>query len=82
MIQELTAGIPILADCRVNMDRIEDEDVGRLWAIHYPKHGEEVKSKTLCLAMYMMTTDKARTIILYGCLEDRISYAWRNESQA
>lgn len=31
------------------MDQIEDEDVERLWAIHFPKYEEDVRSKTLCL---------------------------------
>ena len=34
------------------MDEIEDKDVGRLWAIHYPKRHEDAKSKEICIALY------------------------------
>jgi hypothetical protein len=59
------------------MDHIEDKDVARLWAIHYPKHSEDVKSKTLCLAMYLMITDKAQDIISYGWWEDKLLHSAR-----
>ena len=45
------------------MDQIEDKEVARLWAIHFPKHKEDVKSKTLCLAMFMMVTENESPLL-------------------
>lgn len=56
------------------MDRIEDKEAG-LWAIHFPNYQDDPKSKTLCLAMYYMITDKAETIVSYGDWSDKIHHA-------
>ena len=54
------------------VDPIEDTEVARLWAIHFPKYKDDVKSKTLCLAMYYMITEKAKVIIMYGDWTNKI----------
>ncbi len=53
---------------------IEDEDVGRLWAIHFPKR-DDIKSKGVCLTLYYMITDRAQTIVPYGAWSDKLHHA-------
>ena len=57
------------------MDEIDDKEVAALWAIHDPKHCDDVNSKTLCLAMFYMVTEKAKDIISYGWWEDKIHHS-------
>jgi len=41
------------------VDWIEDKDIGTLWAEHYPKRMDDVKSKTVCLAVCLIVEQKA-----------------------
>lgn len=59
------------------MCQIEDEDVRRLWAIHFPTHEDVVRSKTLCLTLYYIITDRAQTLIPYGAWSDKFQHALR-----
>ena len=56
------------------MDRIQDDEIAGLWATHFPKYQDDV-SKTLCLAMYHMVTDRAATIVPYGNWSDKIYHS-------
>jgi hypothetical protein len=46
-----------------------------LWAIHYPKRDENVMSKTLCLTLYYMVTDRAYTIVDHEDWSDKLHVA-------
>jgi hypothetical protein len=41
--------------------KIDDADIGPMWARHFPRIGVDVKSKTLVLALVYMIEDRART---------------------
>ena len=40
-------------------DRIEDRDIGPLWAEHYPKGKDDVCSRILCRILCLMIENKA-----------------------
>lgn len=40
-------------------DKLSNEDIRRLWAKHFPKRLEDPKSKTLCLAFYLVVEERA-----------------------
>jgi len=42
-------------------DRIEDHDIGPLWAEHFPKIGENGSSKVIVLSLVYIIEDKAKT---------------------
>ena len=53
-------------------DRIDDSDIGRLWAKHFPKIGDDVGSKTFVLAIVYMIKDKTKANANDGNWSDRI----------
>jgi len=55
-------------------DRIEDQDIGPLWAEHYPKRIDDVCSKTLCLALCLIIERKAARNFGDGELIDGIHH--------
>jgi len=46
------------------MDRLDDEDIGLIWARHYPKRTESQSSKSLCITLAMIVKQRAESIIL------------------
>ena len=59
----------------IGMDEIEDKDVGRLWAIHYPKRDLDVKSKNICIALYTIVIECTQTFTPYGSWSGKLHYA-------
>jgi hypothetical protein len=45
------------------MDRLEDQDIGPLWAEHYPRRKDEHKSQTRCLDLCVIIKRKAVSAI-------------------
>ena len=41
------------------MDRLDDEDIGLIWARHYPKRDESESSKSLCITLAMIVKQRA-----------------------
>jgi hypothetical protein len=41
------------------MDRLDDEDIGLIWARHYPKRSESQSSKSLCITLAMILKQRA-----------------------
>jgi hypothetical protein len=41
------------------MDRLDDEDIGLIWARHYPKRTESQSSKSLCITLAMIVKQRA-----------------------
>ena len=58
----------------IAMDLIKDEDVGRLWELHFPKRND-VESKKICLALYRIINERAQGIVLYGSWSDILDHA-------
>ena len=53
------------------MDRLNAEEIGPIWAEHYPKHHHDVKSK---MALCMILQDKSRHGIPYGDWSDKLHH--------
>jgi hypothetical protein len=43
------------------MDRLDDEDIGIIWARHYPKRGERASSMSLCITLTMIIKQRAKS---------------------
>jgi hypothetical protein len=46
------------------MDRLDNEDIGLIWARHYPKRSESESSRSLCVTLAMIIKHRAESIIL------------------
>ena len=53
-------------------DRIDDEDIGPLWAEHFPKIGERVGSKVIVLWLVYIIENKAKAGTTDGDWSDRV----------
>jgi hypothetical protein len=47
------------------MDRLDDEDIGVIWARHYPKRIERESSKSLCVTLTMIIKQRAKSADQY-----------------
>jgi len=47
---------------RTQMDRLDNEEIGIIWARHYPKRAENGSSKSLCLSLAMVIRLRARSM--------------------
>jgi len=43
------------------MDRLDDEDIGVIWARHYPKRTERESSMSLCVTLTMIIKQRAKS---------------------
>ena len=48
------------------MDRLDDEDIGIIWARHYPKRAERTSSMSLCVTLAMIIKQRAKSIDQYN----------------
>ena len=47
------------------MDRLDDEDIGVIWARHYPKRTERESSMSLCITLTMIIKQRAKSADQY-----------------
>ena len=47
------------------MDRLDDEDIGIIWARHYPKRTERESSMSLCVTLTMIIKQRAKSADQY-----------------
>ena len=47
------------------MDRLDDEDIGIIWARHYPKRTERESSMSLCVTLTMIVKQRAKSADQY-----------------
>jgi hypothetical protein len=47
------------------MDRLDDEDIGVIWARHYPKRAERASSMSLCVTLTMIIKQRAKSADQY-----------------
>jgi hypothetical protein len=52
-------------------DRIDDDEIGPMWAEHYPKHKSHVFSKALVIVLCKILRNKAQHGIAYGDWSDK-----------
>jgi hypothetical protein len=48
------------------MDRLENEDIGLIWARHFPKRANSDTSNSLCLTLAMILRGRAISPGMYG----------------
>jgi len=46
------------------MDRLDNEDIGLIWARHYPKRSKSESSWSLCVTLAMIIKHRAELILL------------------
>ena len=49
----------------VKLDRLDDEDIGVIWARHYPKRTERESSMSLCITLTMIIKQRAKSADQY-----------------
>jgi hypothetical protein len=58
-------------------ERIEDSDIGPLWAKHFPSIGQDPGSKLIVLTLVYMIEDIAKAATVDGNWSDRVSQELR-----
>jgi hypothetical protein len=57
------------------MDRLDDEDIGIIWARHYPKRAERTSSMSLCVTLAMIIKQRAKSIDQYNDWRAKLQHA-------
>jgi hypothetical protein len=57
------------------MDRLDDEDIGIIWARHYPKRAERASSMSLCITLTMIIKQRAKSADQYTDWSDKLHHA-------
>ncbi len=56
------------------MDRLENEDIGIIWARHYPKRAESASSMSLCVTLAMIIKQRAKSVLEYNACSDKLRH--------
>ena len=64
--QSCTVGLEYIVIGDRGVERIEDDNIGPLWAEHYPKRKDEPASQVICLSLLAIVMRKAIMTIPYG----------------
>ena len=56
------------------MDRLDNEDIGIIWARHYPKRSENGSSRSLCLSLAMVIRLRARSMTHHSDWSDKLEH--------
>jgi len=54
------------------MDRLDNEDIGMIWARHFPKRAESGSSRSLCLSLAMVLRLRARSMTHQSDWSDKL----------
>ena len=54
------------------MDRLDNEEIGMIWARHYPKRAENGSSRSLCLSLAMVIRLRARSMTHQSDWSDKL----------
>ena len=57
------------------MDRLDDEDIGIIWARHYPKRSESGSSMSLCVTLSMIIKQRAKTLDQFNDWQAKLEHA-------
>jgi hypothetical protein len=57
------------------MDRLDDEDIGIIWARHYPKRAERASSMSLCVTLAMIVKQRAKSVDQYSDWPAKLEHA-------
>ena len=56
------------------MDRLDNEEIGIIWARHYPKRAESGSSRSLCLSLAMVIRLRARLMTQASDWSDKLEH--------
>jgi len=62
-------------DLGSKMDRLDDEDIGIIWARHYPERREHPSSMSLCVTLAMIVKQRAKSIQQYHDWQTKLDHA-------
>jgi len=54
------------------MDRLDNEEIGIIWARHYPKRAESGSSRSLCLSLAIVLRLRARSMTHQSDWSDKL----------
>ena len=57
------------------MDRLDDEDIGFIWARHYPKRAGQASSMSLCVTLAMIIKQRAKSLAQYNDWPAKLEHA-------
>ena len=57
------------------MDRLDNEDIGVIWARHYPRRAESQSSKSLCITLAIIIKQRALSIFPQDDRDDKLQRA-------
>jgi len=57
------------------MDRLDDEDIGIIWARHYPKRAERASSMSLCVTLALIIKHRAKSVDHYNDWPSKLQHA-------
>ena len=56
------------------MDRLGNEEIGMIWARHYPKRAESASSMSLCVTLAMILKQRAKSVLEYNACSDELRH--------
>ena len=56
------------------MDRLDNEDIGMIWARHFPKRAENGSSKSLCVSLAIVIRLRARFMTQASDWSDKLEH--------
>jgi hypothetical protein len=56
------------------MDRLDNEEIGMIWARHFPKRAESGSSRSLCLSLAMVLRLRARSMTNQSDWSDKLQH--------
>jgi hypothetical protein len=62
------------------MIRLEDQDIGLLWAQHYPSRKDSTSSETICRLICFIARERARRLVAQSDWMARVNSALRELS--
>jgi len=57
------------------MDRLDDEDIGFIWARHYSKRAGQASSMSLCITLAMIIKQRAKSLHQYNGWVSKLEHA-------
>jgi len=57
------------------MDHLDGEDIGIIWARHYPKRAEHASSMSLCVTLAMIVKQRAKSVDQYSDWPAKLEHA-------
>jgi len=56
------------------MDRLENEEIGMIWARHYPKRAESALSFSLCVTLALILKQRAKSVVHHKAWSDKLRH--------